>query len=279
MAFAVIAHRGSDTNLALAAAGAGSLLSPRQALLALGPDDVALARLDVTDELDGIEPGLETLERLAAAGAIVLNPGRALTAAHDKLLTVRALRRAGLPHPWTALLGPAAEPPPDLAFPVVLKPRFGSWGRDVTLCRNAEALRRATHALAFRPWFRAHGALVQELVPPCGHDLRVIVAGGRVVGTARRDAALGEWRTNVSLGGVSSPTDAPDDACRLAEAAAAAIGADFVGVDLLPCGEAYIILELNGAVDVQPWYARSGDLAGDAVAVLLEHAAGPRAAA
>ncbi|HEY7207295.1 MAG TPA: ATP-grasp domain-containing protein [Gaiellaceae bacterium] len=278
MRFAVVAHHRSDTNRALAEAAGGAVCSPREALLSLGRGDVALARLDVAETLDGIEPGLELLERLESAGVAVLNRPAALLAAHDKLLTARLLRRSALPHPHTVLLGPGAEPPRGLDHPIVLKPRFGSWGRDVTLCRDDDELRRALEELRFRPWLRSHGALLQELVPPVGHDLRVVVAAGRVVGAARRDAAPGEWRTNVALGGISRPADPPPDACRLAEAAAAAIGADLVGVDLLPVGGGHAILELNGAVDVQPWYAQDGDLAGAAVAALLPVVAGPQAA-
>ncbi|MGZ4354094.1 MAG: ATP-grasp domain-containing protein, partial [Gaiellaceae bacterium] len=118
-------------------------------------------------------------------------------------------------------------------------------------------------------WFREHGALVQELIPPQGWDLRIVVAGGRVVGSARRTAAPGEWRTNVALGGRSEPTAASLLARTLALSAAKAIRADFVGVDLLPTNNGYVIAELNGAVDVQPWYRYDGDVYGDAVFELL----------
>src|SRR5207247_1515891 len=47
-----------------------------------------------------------------AAGVRVLNPPAALISAHDKLVTARALRRAGLPHPETRPLT-AWEKPPD----------------------------------------------------------------------------------------------------------------------------------------------------------------------
>ncbi len=140
MKFAVVAHRRSATNEALAAAARScgfeaEVLEPQRALAVLEPGDVALARLDVRDELDGIESGTGELERLAAEGVDVLNPPRALVAAHDKLLTARVLRLAGLPHPATTLLAPAL-PAVAPELPVVLKPRFGSWGRDVELCRT-----------------------------------------------------------------------------------------------------------------------------------------------
>jgi [lysine-biosynthesis-protein LysW]--L-2-aminoadipate ligase len=258
MKFAVVAHRSSETNHALAGAVTAlglpaSVLHPRDALRSLEPGDVALGRLDVREALDGMEEGESDLERLADAGIEVLNPAAALAAAHDKLLTARALRRAGVPHPRTWLIADGA-PSPAPELPLVLKPRFGSWGRDVALCRTADELGTAIAGVATRPWFREHGALAQELVQPLGWDLRVIVAGGRVVGAARRLAAEGEWRTNVSLGGVSLPVEPPPLARKLALQAASAVRGDLVGVDLLPTATAYVVAEVNGAVDFRPSY-------------------------
>ena len=140
-----------------------------------------------------------------------------------------------------------------------MKPRFGSWGRDVVLCEDAAELERCLEAVSGRSWFRRHGALVQELLPPRGYDLRLIVAGGEVVGGGERVAAAGDWRTNVSLGGTLRPADLPPDARSLAVAAAAAVEADLVGVDLLPLGgERYAVLELNGAVDFDERYSLDG---------------------
>jgi RimK family alpha-L-glutamate ligase len=273
MRVAIVAHGSSPTNLALARCGWGGapveMMSPRQALLALGRGDLALARLDVRDDLDGVEEGLWALERLADAGVEVLNAPSALLCAHDKLLTARSLRRAGLPHPRTILIQGVAEGLPDLDYPAVVKPRFGSWGRDVVLCRDRNDLEQALASLASRPWFPS-GVLAQELIPPLGHDLRLVVAKGAVVGAARRTAAPGEWRTNVALGASVSRAAPPPVASKLARAAAAASGLDLVGVDLLPTGPGgFCVIELNGAVDFRPAYSFPGrNVFADAMAAL-----------
>jgi len=277
MRFAVVAQRRTETNEALAGAAArlgldSAVLPPRDALRFLEPGDVALGRLDVREGLDGIESGTRELERLAEAGIDLLNPAGALALAHDKLLTARALRLAGLPHPHSWLIAPG-QPSPVPELPLVLKPRFGSWGRDVLLCRTREEFDDALARISCRGWFREHGALAQELVPPQGWDLRVVVAGSRVVGAARRFAAPGEWRTNVSLGGRSEPASPPALARTLALAAAATTRADLVGVDLLPTRSGYVVAELNGAVDVRPSYALDvEDVYAEAVLELLRAA-------
>ncbi len=281
MRFAVVAHRGSPTNdLLVAAALACGLdaarLTPREALRMLEPGDVALARLDVRETLDGIENGTSELERLAAGGIEVLNPPGALVAAHDKLLTARALRLAGLPHPHTSLIAEGI-PAPAPELPLVLKPRFGSWGRDVERCHTREELEEALSRAARKSWFHEHGALAQELVPPAGWDLRLVVAGGRIVGAARRTAAGGEWRTNAALGARVEPVEPPALARTLAIAAAGAVRGDLVGVDLLPTRSGYVVLEVNGAVEFRPSYAPDGDPHADAILALLRAAAARRA--
>jgi [lysine-biosynthesis-protein LysW]--L-2-aminoadipate ligase len=275
MKFAVVAHRRSATNKSLVAAARAwglesELLDPHAALTSLHPGDVALARLDVLEGLDGIERGTGELERLAAGGVDVRNPPDTLVVAHDKLLTARALRLAGLPHPHTTLVSPAL-PAAVPELPVVLKPRFGSWARDVERCTTAEELDVALVRLQGKPWFQEHGALAQELVEPRGWDMRLIVAGGRVVGSACRIAPRGEWRTNAALGAQVEPVEPPPVARALALAAASATRGDLVGIDLLPTPNGgFVVIEVNGAVDFRPVYARMRDVFSDAVGALLE---------
>src|SRR5262249_15001221 len=222
------ADRRSATNESLGAAARAlghdsELVEPRRALGLLEPGDVALARLDVREELDGIERGTGELERLAAGGVDVRNPPGALVIAHDKLLTARTLRLAGPPDPRSTPLSPSV-PVAVPELPLVLKPRFGSWGRDVELCSTADDLDAALVRLQRKPWFREHGALAQELVEPRGWDLRVVIAGGRVAGAACRIAQRGEWRADApprAQGGggrpappAPGPAPAPGPGCR-----------------------------------------------------------------
>jgi [lysine-biosynthesis-protein LysW]--L-2-aminoadipate ligase len=277
MKFAVVAHKHSPTNEALVAAARAwgldsELVDPHRALSLLEPGDIALARLDVREELDGIERGTGELERLAAGGVDVRNRPAALVVAHDKLLTARTLRLAGLPHPHMTLLSPEL-PPAVPELPVVLKPRFGSWGRDVVRCTTEEELEDALVRLQTKEWFREQGALAQELVEPRGWDMRIVVAGGQVVGAACRIAQAGEWRTNAALGAQVEPVDPPAVARELALAAARAGRADLVGIDLLPTERGFVVLEMNGAVDFRPAYAPFRNVFADAVAALLGDAA------
>ncbi|MGZ4292359.1 MAG: ATP-grasp domain-containing protein [Gaiellaceae bacterium] len=271
--FAVIAHRVTPTNTRL-----GAVVSPGQAVARLQPGDIALGRLDVLPSLDGVEPGLWALERLAASGVTVLNGRRTLVAAHDKLTTASSLFEADVPHPRTVHVAPWL-PLPELEPPIVLKPRFGSWGQDVVRCDDERSIGRMVAELETRPWYEATGAIAQKLVAPRGYDLRIIVAGGRVVGAVRRVAAPGEWRTNVSLGARREPVVPPPDACDVALRAAAAVDGALVGIDLLPADVGtWVVLEVNGAVDFTSTYTFDDDVFAAAAAalrgVVVEPAAG-----
>jgi RimK family alpha-L-glutamate ligase len=261
--FFLAASRISPSNVQLLAAiralgQAAEWLPPELARLRVRSGDIVLARVDVLETLDGVEPGIWELCRLERDSIRVLNPAASLLACHDKLATALRLGRSGISHPRTAQVdgdgvGTTLEPP------IVVKPRFGSWGRDVYLCRTREELTRCLRSLQERSWFRRHGALLQELIPPAGRDLRLVVAGSDVVGAVERVAAPGEWRTNVALGARRRPIAPPAAACELAVQAAAAVGGDLVGVDVLPMPEeGHVVLEVNGAVDFTNEYSLDG---------------------
>jgi RimK family alpha-L-glutamate ligase len=277
MRLALIACRPTPTNEALAVASTADasweLMTPQRALDELRPGDVALGRLDVLPTLDGVDDGLWALGALAARGVVVLNDPAALLAAHDKLLTARLLRRLEIAHPRTWHVR-GGRPAPRWLRPVVLKPRFGSWGLEVRRCDDADELEAALTEVRDTAWYRRHGAVIQELVSPQGYDLRVLVGGARVVGAAFRVAARGEWRTNVALGGARRPVlEMPREAASLALDASRAIGASLVGVDLLPDGDGgWLVAELNGAVEFTREYAPWHDVFAETASALVSDA-------
>ena len=264
MHLALVAHRHNETNLRLVEAAPPGvtfeIVPPAEALGLLGPGDAALARLDVLPSLDGIEPGIWEVGRLESDGVQVFNRLRTLLATHDKLQTARMLHAASLPHPRTVhMIATRAIAP--IEPPVVVKPRFGSWGRDVTLCESRVELMACLDELSTRSWFRRQGVVVQELIPPLGHDLRLVVAAGQVIGAVRRHAAEGEWRTNVALGAEREATAPPQAAREIAVAAAAAVEGDLVGVDLMPTHDGgWVVIEVNGAVEFNDQYSLDRDI-------------------
>jgi RimK family alpha-L-glutamate ligase len=113
---------------------------------------------------------------------------------------------------------------------------------------------------------------VQRAVDHGGRDVRAFVVGGTVLGAIERWAPPGEWRTNVSSGGSARPFDLPPAWEQLALRAAAAVGADYAGVDLLPSPDgAVFVLEVNG---IPGWQGLQQATGLDVAGAIVEHLVG-----
>jgi ribosomal protein S6--L-glutamate ligase len=271
---AFVVGRETATNLALAEAfashGCPSSITTAGGALSAAVGDVILNRLDVLPSLDGVEEGFWSMTGTERTGAVLLNRPGSLLNAHDKLATALLLTRAGIPQPRAAHVR-EAKVPETLRPPFVVKPRFGSWGQDVYRCETPDELRAQLEGLAHRHWFRRQGALVQELIPPTGHDLRLLVAAGRVIGAIERVALPGEWRTNVALGAYRRLVEPSLDARLLALRAVGMLGLDLAGVDLLVDADGkYLVLEVNGSVDFTADYGTEANPFLAAAEALLE---------
>jgi RimK family alpha-L-glutamate ligase len=122
---------------------------------------------------------------------------------------------------------------------------------------------------------------VQRAIEHGGRDVRVFVVGGRALGAIERQAPTGDWRSNVSRGGTARAIELPPEWERLAIGAAAAVGADYAGVDLLPEVDGRIfVLEVNG---IPGWeglqQATRLDVAGAIVDCLVARVSAPQASA
>jgi hypothetical protein len=91
-------------------------------------------------------------------------------------------------------------------------------------------------------------------------DLRVYVVGDRVIGAMHRHAAEGDWRTNVARGGsVEDVTEStPEGVLDLARRAAATLGLDYAGVDLIEGDDEWYILEVNPTAGFKGLYQATG---------------------
>ncbi len=229
--------------------------------------DGVLVRMMPPGSLEQVVFRMDALHRLAALGIPVLNPPRAVEAAVDKYLTLALVEEAGLPVPptWT---GQSAEEALTafeiLGGDVVVKPLFGSEGRGLMRIGDKELAWRTFHAL------ERLGAVLylQRVVRHPGHDLRVFVLRGAVLGVMRRHATPGEWRANVSLGARAESCRLDPEAERLALTAARAVGAEIAGVDLihdLDRGR-HVVIEVNA---VPGWRALASVTGIDIAAEIL----------
>jgi tetrahydromethanopterin:alpha-L-glutamate ligase len=242
----------------------GAVTAADQDLMAT---DGVLVRMMPPGSLEQVVFRMDALHQIAAAGIPVLNPPRAVEAAVDKYLTLSLLERAGIPVPATwagESASEALEAFAALGGDVVVKPLFGSEGRGLVRLSDPEVAWRTFHTLE-----RLNAVLyLQRMVRHPGHDLRVFVLRGTVLGVMRRHAQAGEWRTNVSLGGKAEPCRLDPEAEQLALAAVRAIGAEMAGVDLIADLDSgrLVVLEVNA---VPGWRALARVTGIDVAAAIL----------
>jgi ribosomal protein S6--L-glutamate ligase len=206
--------------------------------------DAVLVRTMPPGSLEQVVFRMDLLHRLVARGIPVVNSPAALETCIDKYLASARLEAAGLPVPATVVCqdaDSAIEAFHSLGGDVVVKPLFGSEGRGMMRISDAELAWRT-----FRTLERTQSVLyLQQFIKHRGWDLRAFVLGGRVLTAMRRHARNG-WRTNVAQGARAEPVLLDASQEKLALAAAAAVGVEAAGIDLLPASDGtFFVLEVN----------------------------------
>lgn len=207
-----------------------------------GLPDAVFARAIAVGGFEEITRRLGLLHGLRELGVTVWNDARAIERCVDKSATAFFLAQAGLPTPetWTVEGAAAArDVVAEAGGELVLKPLFGAQGRGLMRLRAPADL---------PPPEAVNGVYhLQRYIPPGAAgfcDYRLLVCRGAVIAAMARRGA--DWITNIHRGGRAAPLDPPADLVALAIAAAAAVGADYAGVDLIrdASGDA-LVLEVN----------------------------------
>jgi ribosomal protein S6--L-glutamate ligase len=253
--------------------------------LILGRCD-GLADMKPLPNLDAIIPrigasvtfyGLAVVRQFEAAGLATTASSNAIAISRDKLQSLQAMLRAGLPIPRTAVI---ARPEALYAavqsiggLPAVVKLIRGTQGRGVFLVHHL-----ATIAAILQRLEELHReAIVQEYIAEAnGCDWRVIVVGDRCVAAMERRAANGEFRANLHRGGTAAPIELDAKTAALAVAAATTHGLAVAGVDLIPSKRGPLFLEINSSPGLEGIEKTTGvDVAG-AIIQYVETAARKR---
>jgi RimK family alpha-L-glutamate ligase len=195
--------------------------------------DAVVVRTMSGGPFEAVTLRLGVLHALRELGVIVWNDARAIERCVDKSMTSFLLSRAGIPTPatWatesyqqacTIAERETAE------GALVLKPLFGSQGRGLKLIHRPEDL----------PTIEQTPGRVYYLQRFIGverdggyHDFRILVVQGRIIAAMRRHS--NHWITNIKRGGRPVPVVVNDEMKALALQAAVAVGANFIGVDIV----------------------------------------------
>jgi len=262
---AVVSYQGLLARVGVrSGAGQTGLTSDQISLL---DADAVLARIIPGGSLEQVIYRVDALHWIENRGVRVVNSPRAIERSVDKFYTTTLLQEAGLPVPDTVVCERVEDAMDAIRQigDVVIKPIFGSLGHGIVRVSDPETALRVVRALdQIRAVF-----YVQRAIDHGGRDVRIFVVGGRVIAAIERRAPAGEWRTNVAIGGSATAVGVPLDMQEIAIRAAAAVGADYAGVDVLPARDGSLfVLEVNG---IPGWQGLQRATGVDVAAAIVEH--------
>jgi ribosomal protein S6--L-glutamate ligase len=208
--------------------------------------------------------GAAVLRQFEMLGVYTLNESVAITRARDKLRALQLLARKGIGLPVTGF----ADSPDDVddlikmvgGPPLVIKLLEGTQGIGVVLAETQQAAESVIEAFM---GMRAN-ILVQEFIKEAhGADIRCLVIGDKVVAAMRRQAAPGEFRSNLHRGGVASLVRITPEERSTAVRAAQTMGLNVSGVDIIRSNHGPVVLEVNSSPGLEGIETATGkDIAG-----------------
>jgi [lysine-biosynthesis-protein LysW]--L-2-aminoadipate ligase len=193
-------------------------------------------------------------------GTYVINTSKVSDICGNKLIGSMVLAKAGVPTPRTfvALSSEAVDEAAEaLGYPIVLKPFVGSWGRMISIAKDAQTLDTIVELKESIPNPIEHMYYLQDFVERPPRDIRAIVAGDEIIATVYRNAAANEWRTNVARGATTTAFTADKELEEIVLKAAHAVGGGILGVDVMESSEGYVVHEVNNTVEFKGAQAAS----------------------
>jgi ribosomal protein S6--L-glutamate ligase len=192
--------------------------------------------------------GNAVVRQFEMMNVFTLNESVAIARSRDKLRSLQILAKRGIGLPVTGFAH-HTEASGELikmcgGAPLVIKLLEGTQGVGVVLAETANAAESVIEA------FKDLNAniLVQEFIKEAdGADIRCIVIGGKVVASMKRQAAEGEFRSNLHRGGSAERVKITADERAVAVRAAKAMGLNLAGVDLLRSNHGPVVMEVNSS--------------------------------
>ncbi|MFT5091023.1 MAG: ribosomal protein S6--L-glutamate ligase [Candidatus Latescibacterota bacterium] len=192
--------------------------------------------------------GTAVVRQFEMKGVFSVNESQGITRSRDKLRSLQLLARDGIGLPVTGF----AHSTKDIdgligtvgGAPLVIKLLEGTQGIGVVLAETRKAAESVIEA------FRGLDAniLVQEFIKEAGGaDLRCLVIGGRVIAAMKRQAAEGEFRSNLHRGGSAVSIKLTPEERSTAVRAAKTMGLNVAGVDLLRSNHGPVVMEVNSS--------------------------------
>jgi ribosomal protein S6--L-glutamate ligase len=196
--------------------------------------EVILPRVGATIK----EYTLALVRHFELVGIAVVNGFQSIVLARHKFLSLQTLARHSIPVPDSYFVSNLEDFERVVAklgdYPVVAKRHDSRQGEGVSLVES----RAAAAALLDNLPRCGYGLLVQEYIPaPQRRDVRALVLRGQVVAAMELHPKVGDFRSNIHLGGRARALSLPQDLQTLASESAQALGLEIGGVDIIVDGD------------------------------------------
>jgi ribosomal protein S6--L-glutamate ligase len=212
--------------------------------------------------------GLAVVRQFDLMGVPVLNTALAIARSRDKLRAMQLLTKKNIDVPVTVCARTPDSIEQALSHvggpPCIVKLQQGAQGIGTMIAETPQAVTSLLETL----WAMGQDIILQQYIAEAkGRDLRVLVVGGRVVASMRRQAKAGEFRSNLHRGGLGVRAQLDARYRRAAIAATRVMGLEVAGVDMLETREGPKILEINSSPGLEGIERASGaDVAGAIIA-------------
>ncbi len=133
-----------------------------------------------------------------------------------------------------------------LNYPIILKFPSGTHGKGVIFAESSMSANSMIDALDI---FK-QPVIIQDYID-IKSDIRIIVAGSKIVGSMRRKAASDEIRANAHQGGDAEPYIVTTEIKKMSLEAARKIKADVCAIDIIESDYGPLILEVNTSPGLQ----------------------------
>ncbi|MCH8532224.1 MAG: 30S ribosomal protein S6--L-glutamate ligase [Saccharospirillum sp.] len=213
--------------------------------------------------------GTAVVRQFEMMGTKSLNPSLAISRSRDKLRSMQMLARKGIGLPVTGFAHSPDEVPDLIQMvggaPLVVKLLEGTQGIGVVLCETRKAAESVIEAFMGLNT----NILVQEYIKEAGGaDIRCFVIGDKVVASIKRQAAPGEFRSNLHRGGSASVIKISPEERRTAVRAAKVMGLDVAGVDILRSNHGPVVMEVNSSPGLEGIENGTGK---DIASLIIQH--------
>ncbi|MAS24123.1 MAG: 30S ribosomal protein S6--L-glutamate ligase [Oceanospirillaceae bacterium] len=196
--------------------------------------------------------GTAVLRQFEMMGVYPLNESVAISRSRDKLRSMQLMSRKGIGMPVTGFAH-SPDDIPDLidmvgGAPLVIKLLEGTQGIGVVLAETRKAAESVIEAFL---GLKAN-IMVQEYIKEAGGaDIRCFVVGDKVVASMKRQAAEGEFRSNLHRGGTAAVVRISPEERATAVRAARTMGLNVAGVDILRSNHGPVVMEVNSSPGIQ----------------------------